>query len=282
MPLLQKPNMYYRPYRRDERRLGRRVVVAVISALITAGVLYAYFTRLTAGAGGERLETVVTATVTVEGVPRLTTFTLLIPTGLLTLVKETTLTVSSVVTLRETLTTTIHTTSTRIERVQTTLTLTESFTSLTTTTLTTYVRETTTTTYATTVSRSPIVINEVELNPKPGLPEWIELYNPNDYAVNVSGYKIYNGIILVKTIPHNALVPARGYLVVEMPMGDFLPNNNACIILRDDFDRYVDSTPCLQGGGLGDLFSNDYTWSRVPDGSNVWMFQTGTPGRSNV
>jgi hypothetical protein len=52
-------------------------------------------------------------------------------------------------------------------------------------------------------------------------------------------------------------------------LGDFLPNNNACIILRDDLDRYVDSTPCLQGGGLGDPFSNDYTWSRVPDGSNV-------------
>jgi hypothetical protein len=58
-------------------------------------------------------------------------------------------------------------------------------------------------------------------------------------------------------------------------LGDFLPNNNACIILRDDLDRYVDSTPCLQGGGLGDLFSNDYTWPRVPDGSNVWMFQQG-------
>ena len=228
------------------------------------------------------METVVTATVTVEGVPRLTTFTLLIPTGLLTLVRETTLTVSSVVTVGKTFTTTVHTTSTHLERVQTTLTLTESLTSLTTATLTTYVRETTTTTYATTVSRSPIVINEVELNPKPGLPEWVELYNPNDYAVNVSGYKIYNSIILVKTIPHNALVPAGGYLVVEIPLGDFLPNNNACIILRDDLDRYVDSTPCLQGGGLDDLFSNDYTWSRVPDGSNVWMFQTETPGSSNV
>jgi hypothetical protein len=48
-----KNNMYYRPYRRYDGRIGRRVVVAVISALITAGVLYTFFTRLTAGVGGE-------------------------------------------------------------------------------------------------------------------------------------------------------------------------------------------------------------------------------------
>jgi hypothetical protein len=37
--------MYYRYYSRDDRRFGSWVVIAVISALITAGVLYAYFSH---------------------------------------------------------------------------------------------------------------------------------------------------------------------------------------------------------------------------------------------
>jgi hypothetical protein len=49
--------MYYRYYSRDDRRFGSWVVIAVISALITAGVLRLLLTP-TAGAGKERLETV--------------------------------------------------------------------------------------------------------------------------------------------------------------------------------------------------------------------------------
>jgi len=55
-------SMYYHYY----NRFGSWVVVVIMSALITAGVLCSFFSHSTAGAGRERLETVVTGTVTVE------------------------------------------------------------------------------------------------------------------------------------------------------------------------------------------------------------------------
>lgn len=63
-------------------------------------------------------------------------------------------------------------------------------------------------------SKPKVVINEIMYNPPDGSDhEYLELYNPNNYAIDISGWKI-DGIGL--TIPQGTVLPSNGYgLVVK-------------------------------------------------------------------
>lgn len=67
------------------------------------------------------------------------------------------------------------------------------------------------------------VINEVMFHP-PGVPEnvaqeWIEIFNPDAAAVDVSGWKFSKGVSF--TIPAATTIPAGGYLVVAADVAAF-------------------------------------------------------------
>ena len=64
------------------------------------------------------------------------------------------------------------------------------------------------------VAKPKVVINEIMYNPPGGSDhEYLELYNPNNYAVDISGWKI-DGTGL--TIPQGTVLPSKGYgLVVK-------------------------------------------------------------------
>ncbi len=64
-----------------------------------------------------------------------------------------------------------------------------------------------------------VVINEVEINP-PGLDtaspiEWVELYNPTDEIVDISGWKISSSPSADKTysIPHGTMILPGEFLL---------------------------------------------------------------------
>ena len=67
------------------------------------------------------------------------------------------------------------------------------------------------------------MINEVDLNP-PGddsktISEWVELYNPTDSDVDISGWKIASTTVLKKTMtvsPGTTIKPGQ-YLTVFLP-----------------------------------------------------------------
>jgi hypothetical protein len=110
--------------------------------------------------------------------------------------------------------------------------------------------------------------------------EWIELYNPLDVTVDISGYvldDITTGGTNPYTIPDETTIPAYGFIVFYQSITNIALNNDGDTLnyLKPDgvtvLDSYVYSTS-----------TNDISYGRETDGSSTWTtFDTPTPGASN-
>ena len=129
-----------------------------------------------------------------------------------------------------------------------------------------------------------VVINEVELNP-PGVDagnEWVELYNPIDQVIDLSGWTLSttHGATVTLMMGEEATIKPKGYLVLSY-WDQWLDNEDESIILRDDAGNIIDSTPKLT-----DTDNDGWTWSRHPNGCDTdsvsdWVFQPSTRGYEN-
>ncbi|QLH04890.1 hypothetical protein C5F49_05845 [Nitrosopumilus oxyclinae] len=131
-----------------------------------------------------------------------------------------------------------------------------------------------------------VVINEVDLNP-PGddsktISEWVELYNPTDSDVDLSGWKIASTTVLKKTMtvsPGTIIKPGQ-YLTYSYQSLWFTDSNES-VELRDANNVVIDKTP-----HFGDIQNTFTSWQRLYDGydfdsSDDWKFVTSTAGSSN-
>ena len=134
--------------------------------------------------------------------------------------------------------------------------------------------------YAQTIT-DHVVINEVDTNP-PGddsksISEWVELYNPTDNDVDLSGWKIASTTVLKKTltIPEGTIISS----------GDFLTFVNEKIWFTDA----AESVELTNSDGLlidktrevFDLENDFKSWQRTYDGFSDWKFTSATAGSSN-
>jgi hypothetical protein len=103
--------------------------------------------------------------------------------------------------------------------------------------------------------------------------EWVELYNPMSYDMDVSGWKLRGGVEYDFSV--GTLVPARGYLVVSSspteltsysgatnvvgPFSGRLGNNGEELRLRNNSGRLLDAMSYGDGG----------RWPVAPDGAGV-------------
>lgn len=129
------------------------------------------------------------------------------------------------------------------------------------------------------------VINEFELNPKgkDAGNEWVEIFNPSDSAISLSGWTLETtrgtkridelGDILL--MPHARTVYQFPSLALDN--GDLRKFPDAdSVVLRDPCGRRIDSGPFVTD------FKNDgRTWQRSYDGSDSWEFRSGTRGQTN-
>ncbi len=69
----------------------------------------------------------------------------------------------------------------------------------------------------------PIVINEINYNSpdSPNPEDWVELYNPNNSAVNISGWYFEDEGDNFFGLPKNTIIPANGYLVLAEDLESF-------------------------------------------------------------
>lgn len=131
-----------------------------------------------------------------------------------------------------------------------------------------------------------VVINEVDINP-PGddsksVSEWIELYNPTDSNIDLSGWSVASTTILKKTmtIPSGTVIKPGQFLTYSYQSLWFTDVSES-IELRDKNNVVIDKTPAIT-----DL-KNDFTsWQRIYDGFDTdnlsdWKFVTSTAGSSN-
>ena len=131
-----------------------------------------------------------------------------------------------------------------------------------------------------------VLINEVDINP-PGddsktISEWVELYNPTDSDIDMSGWTIASTTVLKKTmtISSGTIIKPGQYLTYSYQSLWFTDSNES-IELRDENNVVVDKTP-----NFSDIQNSFTSWQRLYDGYDFdspddWKFVTSTAGSSN-
>ena len=130
--------------------------------------------------------------------------------------------------------------------------------------------------YAQTIS-DHVVINEVDTNPSGDdsqyASEWVELYNPTDDDVDLSGWQIASTTVLKKTmtIPDGTIIQPGKFLFFNYQPLWFTDSNDS-VELKNDDGIVIDKTPTLP-----DMLNNSMSWQRLYDGydsdsSDDWKF----------
>ncbi|NNL59547.1 MAG: lamin tail domain-containing protein, partial [Nitrosopumilus sp.] len=131
-----------------------------------------------------------------------------------------------------------------------------------------------------------IVINEVEINP-PGndatsISEWVEIYNPTNSDVDLSGWKIASTTVLKKTMTiQSGTIIKPGQFLTYSYQSLWFTDSSESVELRDADGVVIDKTPVIS-----DIFNDFKSWQRIYDGydldsSSDWKFVSSTAGSSN-
>lgn len=134
-----------------------------------------------------------------------------------------------------------------------------------------------------------VVMNEIYSRGVAGDLDWIELYNPQSVAVDVSGYKIYDsgakaGTKSKKLFPAGTMIPAKGFVYIVVDTATFvgdtsgfgLSSSGETVWLENAAGTLIDTVAIPALG-------TDSSYARIPDGSKK-LVKTGprTRGTSNV
>lgn len=106
-----------------------------------------------------------------------------------------------------------------------------------------------------------------------GDPDWIEIYNSNNEAVDMTGFKISDGPVAKYTFPAGTSIAAKGYLVY--PCNEFgLSSGGEEVYLWDAADNLVDNIafPALDAG---------VSYGRTIDGGDEFAIMGATQGMAN-
>jgi len=134
-------------------------------------------------------------------------------------------------------------------------------------------------------SVASVVLNEMELNPPEGGVDWVEIYNPDNESVDISGWtaEITDGSWVGKlpAVPAGTILPARGFYVYS-GLSSWNHNDGGYAALFSASGEEVDKTANRQ-----DTMNNDFTYGRHPDGYDTntdgdWGLGSATKGESNI
>lgn len=125
-------------------------------------------------------------------------------------------------------------------------------------------------------SQFKLYINEIGYNPN-----WIEIYNDEDTAIDLRGFLLYADYKNKVRLSSN-VIPSKGYIVYNLAsiqgnnnLPVFINKNGGVVYLEDPYKKLVDKfefVNLVDGGSYG----------RLPDGGNNYIyFDTPTPMQSN-
>lgn len=138
-----------------------------------------------------------------------------------------------------------------------------------------------------TVGAPLIVMNEIYsrgLSPETPDPDWIEIYNNSDVAVDISGFKVYDnggqtGAKPKLAIPAGTLLAARGFYVVTVDVGGdsgFGISSGGEELWFENASGNVIDNVIVPAMNIGQ------SYGRNPDGSPNWeLLPNLTPGAAN-
>jgi len=127
-----------------------------------------------------------------------------------------------------------------------------------------------------------LVINEVEMDPL-GTDygkQWVELYNPTNSDLDISGWRLKAASGALVTIRLNTSIMTEAYLVIPLPRITLIRTGDS-LTLGNAKNTPIDATP-----RLSDLSDNNLTWQRFPNGLDTgsaadWRLAPATKGESN-
>ena len=126
-----------------------------------------------------------------------------------------------------------------------------------------------------------VVINEVDTNPfgddSLTVSEWVELYNPTDSDVDLSGWEIASTTVLKKTftIPDGTVISPEKHLIFTYAKVWFTDSSES-VELRNPSGDIIDKTPIVS-----DLKNDFFSWQRSFDAHLDWEFSLANAGASN-
>ena len=126
-----------------------------------------------------------------------------------------------------------------------------------------------------------VVINEVDTNPfgddSLTVSEWVELYNPTDSDVDLSGWEIASTTVLKKTftIPDGTVISPEKHLIFTYAKVWFTDSSES-VELRNPSGDIIDKTPVIS-----DLKNDFFSWQRSFDAHLDWEFSLANAGASN-
>lgn len=125
---------------------------------------------------------------------------------------------------------------------------------------------------------SGIIINEILPSPKgpDSEEEWIEIFNKNNFEVNISQWKIQDttGAVTAYTFPEGTKISAEGFLVLKRTKSKITLNNSEDGLEFLNPDKKIIDKINYEKASLGQSFNRtlqDFAWST-----------TLTPGEENV
>jgi len=136
-----------------------------------------------------------------------------------------------------------------------------------------------------------IVINEFLPSPagSDATEEWIEIFNPNDFEVNLSGWKIQDTIGKTKiyTFPKETKISAKGFLVLKRPITKITLNNDGDGLKLTDSDGKTIDEISYQKAEKGKSYNKTPLESSKEDltgqTDSGWIWSNNlTPGSENI
>jgi hypothetical protein len=109
-----------------------------------------------------------------------------------------------------------------------------------------------------------ILINEFMPAPSSGA-EWVELFNPNPFTVDVSGWRIVDDTLThtQTTIGPNSILSPNSLLIVFLTTNILNNSGDDAVQLLDTNANVIDSHPYSNATAA-------QSYARIPDGSNNW------------
>ena len=129
---------------------------------------------------------------------------------------------------------------------------------------------------------TPVVINEVQSNDPNGGPDWVELANPTDEVLDISGLVLKdNKDKDPYTIPDGTTIPANGFLVIYQD--DSGAEGFAFGLGKGDSVRLFEDGEQIAATTWPDGSHTNPTWGLYPDvnGSSYQNTLEATPGAAN-
>ena len=137
------------------------------------------------------------------------------------------------------------------------------------------------------VSFAQPVMNEIYSRGVAGNLDWIEIYNPSESPIDISGYKIYDiggssGSKTKKLFPTGTIMPAKGFYVIITDTIDFpgdlsgfgLSSGGEAVWLENASGTVIDTVVFL-------AMTTTQTYGRHPDGGIWQILNNITRGSSN-